>query len=396
MSTMEDPSPPPPELALLLSGGGARAAYQVGLLRFLGRLAPDLRVPIICGVSAGAINAAFLAAHPGTLAEAADDLTHVWEGITFDNVFRVDASFLMRNAFRWLIRLATGGSGLAPKVRGLVDTSPLRELLEKTLDAPGGVPIPGIVDNLTAGRCRALALVTLNYGTGQTVTWVDGADIQAWERPNRRSRRARLTVEHVMASASLPLLFPAVQLDGAWYGDGGIRLAAPLSPSLHLGSGRVLAVSTRYPRTLTEADEPAHQGYPPPAQIFGNLMNAIFLDVLDRDVRRLERLNSLLRQLPPEARHDLYPIDLLLLRPSQDLGLLAANYEPQLPKVFRFLTRGLGTRETKSPDALSLLMFQPDYLRKLIAIGEQDAEAHQDELLAFLAGKGTSAQILDL
>jgi NTE family protein len=217
------------------------------------------------------------------------------------------------------------------------------------------------------------------------VTWVQGEDIKEWERPQRRSRNSVLTVEHVMASAALPLFFPAVELEGGWYGDGGVRLAAPLSPALHLGARRLLAISTRYDRTGSEADRPAVTGYPPPAQIVGVLMNSIFLDLLDHDALRLERLNRLLERLPPEERMGLKQVDLMVLRPSTDLGRLASQYEPQLPRVFRFLTRGLGTRETESPDFLSLVLFQPDYLRALIEIGERDAEAQHERVAAFLA-----------
>jgi NTE family protein len=187
-----------------------------------------------------------------------------------------------------------------------------------------------------------------------------------------------------MASAALPLLFPAVQLGKAWYGDGGIRLTAPLSPALHLGARRIMAISTRYHRTPAEEDTPNIYGYPPPAQVAGVLLNAVFLDLLDNDALRLERLNRLLESLPPEHRYGLEPVKLLVLRPSQDLGKLAGRFEARLPRSFRFLTRGLGTRETESPDVLSLILFQPDYVRALIEVGEADAEARAEEIEAFL------------
>jgi NTE family protein len=189
-----------------------------------------------------------------------------------------------------------------------------------------------------------------------------------------------------MASAALPLFFPAVKIGNAWYGDGGVRLAAPLSPALHLGAQRVLAISTRYDRNNAEAARPAVTGYPPPAQVAGVLMNSVFLDLLDQDAYRLERLNRVLRRLPEEEREGLKMIDLLVLRPSRDLGQLANEYEPRLPKAFRFMTRGLGTRQTNSPDALSLILFQPDYLSRLIEIGESDANARAEEIDRFIRG----------
>ena len=377
------------DLAIVLSGGGARAAYQVGLLRALARAAPRLRFSIVTGVSAGAINAVFLAAHPGSLADAADQLSRLWKDLPVEKVFRIDSGTMTSNALRWIGRLATGGTVLTPEVRGLVDTTPLRELLEAWLPTVDGELI-GIIRNLERQRLQAVAVTTLDYSTGQTVTWVQGRDAQAWRHPDRVSVRTRLGIDHVMASAALPLFFPAQRIGRHWYGDGGVRLLAPLSPAIHLGARRILAISTRYRRLQAEAEVPSIRGYPPPAQILGQLMNAIFLDVLDQDEERLERLNSMIRRVPPEEREGLAPVDLLVLRPSQDLGKLAASYEPSLPAPFRFLTRGLGTRETRSPDFLSLLMFQPDYLARLIEIGEADAEARMDEILRLVTPGGTA------
>jgi NTE family protein len=380
------------ELAIVLSGGGARAAYQVGLLRCLARHRPELRFPVITGVSAGGINAAFLASDRGSLAHAAERLHQLWTALTVEDVFKVDAPSLGKNLAAWGTRLVSGGLRGAPRVRGLVDTSPLRQLLRRELGTVDN-EIPGIEDNLARGRLKAVALTALSYSTGQTLTWVDGRDIRTWDRPSRRAVSTRLTVDHVMASAALPILFPAVRVGRHWHGDGGVRLSAPLSPALHLGARRVLAVSTRYQKTMAEADRPQIDGYPPPAQILGHLLNSIFLDVIDEDVRRMQRLNELIAALPPEKRQDLRHVDLLVVRPSQDLGRLAAEYEPRLPRAFRFLTRGLGTQETSSPDFLSILMFQADYLTRLVEIGEADAEARRDELLAFVDAAAAAREL---
>lgn len=373
----------PPDLGLVMGGGGARAAYQVGFLRCVARNFPRLRVPYITGVSAGAINAAHLASHHGSFLQAVDELTHLWGNLRVQDVFRVDTRTLLLNMLRWAGQLLSGGLGGTPRIRGLVDTRPLRRYLEEVLHTVDG-ELTGIGYNLEHGRLRAAALSTSNYSTGQSVTWVQGNGIQEWTRPQRRARMATLGVEHVMASSALPLFFPAVKLEDGWYGDGGIRLTAPLSPALHLGARHVMAISTRYRPTPEEADEPVVEGYPPPAQVVGVLMNSIFLDLLDHDAVRLERLNHLLERVPEADRQGLRPVKLLVQRPSQDLGKLANQYEPRLPSAFRFLTRGLGTRETESPDFLSLVMFQPDYLRALIEIGEQDAQANADAIASFL------------
>jgi NTE family protein len=375
---MNDSAP----IALVLTGGGARAAYQVGVLRGLARRFPDASFDIVTGVSAGAINALLLASREGTLVDVVEALSEVWWALELKDVVRIDPISLMKNMLGWGAKLTSGGAsvGLAPRVRGVVETEPLRRLLGRLFPSGADGEIGGVAEKLARGRPGAVAVTTLDYATGQTVTWVAGSNIEMWERPLRRGVLASLTVDHILASAALPILFPAVRLGRHWHGDGGIRLSAPLSPALHLGAGRILAISTHYAKTFAEANEPEIVGYPPPAQILGQLMDAVFLDVMDEDALRMERSNSFLRELPPDQRRGYRLVDLTVVRPSQDLGRLAAEYEPRLPRTFRFLTRSLGTKETANADFLSLLMFIPEYVRKLIEIGEADAEARVQQI----------------
>jgi len=368
----------PDDLAIAFDGGGARAAYQVGLLRWLARHYPNLRIPIITGVSAGAINAVFLASHAGPLQAVADDLTALWRQLTIEHVFRVDSASLMGNIWHWGLRLVAGGGAIAPPLRGLVDTSPLRQTLEAIFTPTDTGEIAGVARNLDEGRLRGLAVMTSSYATGRTVAWVQGCDMEGWDRPFREYVKARITVDHVMASASLPILFPATRLDGAWYGDGGLRLTSPLSPALHLGANRILAVSTRHDRGHGKPDP--EERYPPPLQIAGQILNALYLDDHDREAFVLERMNRLLAELPPEKRHGLRVIDLVQIRPSQDIGRLAARFEPQLPRMFRHLVRGLGSRTSADPDLLSMLIFEPGYIAELIEIGEADASARARDI----------------
>jgi NTE family protein len=374
------------DLAIVLDGGGARAAYQAGLLRALVRRHPDLRLPLMTGVSAGAINATFLAAHQGSLSDAVEDLARLWADLKAEQVFRVDRRSLLSGVWHWGVRLVSGGRAIGPPLRGLLDTTPLRATLESIFNCAGDRAITGIARNLEAGRLAALAIITSSYTTGRTVAWVQGRAVADWDRPFRVSRQCALTVDHVMASTALPLFFPAVKLDDAWYGDGGIRLVTPLSPAVHLGARRILAFSTRYPRAQNELNQPQVLGYPPPAQIAGQLLNAIFLDDHDRDALHLARLNLLLEDLPEDKRRGLRVIDLVLIRPSQDIGRLAAEFEPRLPGPLRHMLGGIGTSRTRSPDLLSLLMFQPGYLRRLMEIGEQDFESRADDVAALLSG----------
>ena len=377
----------------MLSGGGARAAYQVGFLRLLAREFPDVVPGILTGVSAGGINAAYLAARQEPLAEKVENLSEVWSNIRIENVFKVDLRDLASRGARWGGRLLSGGAYPIPPARSIVDNSPLREMLERVLQAAGG-NIDGVSRSLRAGWLRAIALTASSYTTGQSMTWLQTRDdscIAMWERPQRKSISCAFRVDHVLASAALPFFFPAVEVDGAWYGDGGIRLTAPLSPAIHLGARRIIAVSTRYAGSREEADRPAIIGYPPPAQVAGVLYNAIFLDQLDADAFQLEQINRLIANLPQEGREGLRKIDLLMLRPSVDLGRLANEYEPELPRAFRFLERGLGTRETRSNDMLSVVMFQSDYVSRLIELGEADAYAKIGEIRQFLRQDAPSA-----
>lgn len=373
-----------PEFCMALGGGGARGAYQVGVLRYVARKFPELSIPLLTGVSAGGINAAQLANHTGSLEEKVEALVSLWSNLSVDKVFRVDTPALLKGLVQWGAELSfLGGRKWGQGIRGFVDTAPLHEFLMENLRCPTG-ELCGIDENLRKGHLRAVALSTTSYETGRTITWCHGREINTWERPNRRGVLGKLKLDHVLASAALPLFFPAVQVDGKWYGDGGLRLNAPLAPAIHLGASHILAISTRYGRSIAEAELPDFTGYPPPAQIAGHLMNAIFLDLLDQDAANLERINHLIDHVPEEKRGELRPVELFVVRPSVDLGKLSGDYEAKLPGLFRFLTRRLGTKQTRSSDLLSLVMFQKDYVNELIALGEKDAAARGDELDAFL------------
>lgn len=408
--TPQAPHPDPPHsdapgaaqepLALVMGGGGARAAYQVGFLRALARRHPDLEVPILTGVSAGAINAALPASHHGSFPQAVQELAGLWQDLTVDRVFRtvdrvfrVDLPCLVRNVLRWGIHLVSGGLLEGRALRSLLDTDPLRRLLTETLHAVDD-ELTGVQANLLRGRLRALAITATSYTTGRSVTWVQGEGIRPWQRARRQARPAVMTVDHIMASSALPLLFPSIRIENEFFGDGGIRLTSPLSPALRLGAKRILVISTRHtPLRDDEAEqEPIGAAYPPPIQVAGVLLNALFLDLLDDDVLRLERLNEVAAELGEGNRLGLRQVELLTLRPSIDLGRLSRDYESDLPRGFRFLTRGLGTRETESPDALSMVLFHPDYLCRLMDQGEADAEARAEELDAFLSREAAGAE----
>ena len=365
---------------LVLGGGGARASYQAGVLQFMADALPQVDLSIITGVSAGSLNAAYLCNDRRGFEAATHHLVNTWENLTSEDVYETPSGFqLFWSVLRKSDTEETGE--LIPRY-GLVHTDPLHSFLNKSLSASDG-RLTGIRKNIHEGVLDACAFITTNYATGQTVAWTDGRELENWDRSDRVSYCEELTVDHIMASSSLPLLFPAIQLGDTWFGDGGIRLADPLSPAVHLGADRIFAISTRYGRSRREADEPLVQGYPPAAQIFGLLLNAIFLDRLDQDAALLERINALLRVIPARKRQGMRPIDLLVLRPSVDLGKLSRQFEADLGGILKLIGRGLGSKDTKSPDWLSMILFEPEYSTRLIEIGYEDAKLKRESLLRF-------------
>jgi NTE family protein len=378
------------DLALVMSGGGALAAYQVGVLRHLADGNPGLCVPILTGVSAGAVNAASLACLPGDFRQRVLGLEAAWLDLCPEKVFKVNSLHLLGRVLRWGLRLLSGRQRPVARPKSLLDTAPLREFLSGRFCHADGT-LRGIDDNLAAGQLRALAITASSYSTSHSVTWVHDHSSSPWQRAHRTSTRAAMRIDHVMASAALPLVFPAVEVDGQWFGDGGMRLTAPFSPAIHLGAGRILSISTRF-KGRDAATPAGPEPYPPPAQIAGALLNSLFLEHSDDEALRVARINRLLEDLPDERRHGLRPIDFLVVHPTVDLCALANDYEPRLPRTLRFLIHGLGSGESRSNDLLSLLMFQKDYIRALIDIGRQDAARRGAEIAAFLAPVRTAAR----
>lgn len=377
-------------LALVLGGGGAHAAYQVGFLRALARHYPALEVPVLTGVSAGAINAVFLANHSGPFSAAVGDLDAMWRNLSIDQVFRSDSLSLLRKIFHWQISLASGGMIRTPSVGGLVDSGPLQNLLEQQFSTGVG-SLSGIESNIEQGRLKAVAVTATDYRTDRAVTWVQGREYETWQRTHRYSVSTRLTIEHIMASSALPLLFPAIRIQENWFGDGGMRQSSPLSPALHLGADRILAVSTRYDPRPDENLGRAATDQPPPAQVIGTVLGSIFLDLLVQDARSLRRINQLVRSLPAEEKQGFREIGLFLLQPSCDIDALSGRFRHHLPGLFHYLARGLGTHKILSPHWLSLIMFDTRYLQRLMEIGAADAERRMEDIAALIETGRTGA-----
>jgi NTE family protein len=373
-----------PQLALVLGGGGARAAYQVGVLRGIAARFPQFRAPLLTGVSAGAINVAHLANHVGPWPEKIEDLMGLWRRLHFDDVFSVEALAVIWRVTRIGLRLSVGLPPGVARAHSMVDTRPLRSFLQRNLGCETG-PLPGIARNIAAGDLVAVALTALNYDTGETITFVEGKAIEDWERPLRKGRNIRMTVEHIMASAALPLLFGAIAIDDEWYGDGGIRLVAPLSPAIHLGADRLLVISTHYEMPPFCKLKKKGAGPPSPAVVLGALYDAVFLDQLDQDAEQIERINKLLAKLQPQDRQGLREVHTVVIRPSEDIGMLANDFEERLPRAIRYFMRRFGSQEAEEQDLISTILFHRDYIEELLKLGERDAEQHADEIAKLLA-----------
>ncbi|MFO0615382.1 MAG: patatin-like phospholipase family protein [Polyangiaceae bacterium] len=368
---------PRPRLALVLTGGGARGAYQAGVLRGLAdrmpRGAPS-PFTIIAGASAGAINALALAAGSGDFRATTARLWETWANLDSRAVFRSDAGSIARIGAHWTKDLLLGGFLGTTNSNHLLDTSPLRALLAAELD------FGAMRASIRSGRVHAVAISATNYASGAAVTFFEGGEgLEPWVRTARVGVRASLSLEHVMASAAIPVFFPPERLAGSHWGDGCVRLSAPLSPAIHLGADQVLAIGVRTTPTAHEARADALRPLPrvAAADLGGTLLNAVFLDSLEADLERAQRINRTLALLGPHAAH---PDGLRIVRadaicPSRDLGPLAGAAFASLPRTLRYMLRGIGVTEGNGWALLSYLAFDPSYTRPLLEIGRADALA---------------------
>ena len=366
-------------LALVLSGGGARASYQVGVLSAIAEKFPDLEIQILTGVSAGAISTVYLASHPGPFRQAVEGLRTEWGRLTPERVYRIRPVHIGRALSRWVVNMVLRRGSPQPSLHGLMDMDPLRGFLAACM------PVEGIKRNIDSGRIRAVALSATCYNSGATVTFVQAAsDVPIWERYMRVAVRTNVTVGHLMASAAIPIVFPAVKLGDAFYGDGSVRQTAPLAPAIHLGARRIIGIAMRARKEAAACA--STEQYPVAAEVFGMLFHSVFLDSLDADAERLERINALLRAVsdPNAAPGGMRPVDLLLLRPSRDLADLAKGCTVELPRLVQLVVSSVGGERARSSDFLSYLMFQPDYTGLLMELGYEDAIGRAGDIEEFL------------
>jgi NTE family protein len=369
--------------ALVLSGGGARAAYQVGVLRAVAELLPDPHrnpFPILCGTSAGSLNAAALACMAEDFGSGVAKLDQVWGNFRAGQVYRADPLGICMSGARWLSSLMFGWLGRHPP-KSLLDNSPLRALLSEALD------FDRIGKAIASGALYAVSVTASGYVSGESICFVEGNDsVEMWRRSQRSSARVQLGVEHLMASSAIPFIFPANLVNREHFGDGSMRQTAPISPAIHLGADRILVVGCGF--RPTEGERTIDRRYPSLAQIAGHAMASIFLDSLYTDLERLERINKTLQIIPTEIKKrsglPLRPVEALVIEPSQRLDHLAAEHVHNLPWPVRWLLRGIGGTSQRGSALASYLLFERSYTRALMDLGYGDAMKRRDELLRFL------------
>jgi NTE family protein len=372
-----------PRIALILSGGGARAAYQAGVARAISELVPvgsASPFAIICGTSAGAINAASLAAGARDFRHAASTLCEIWSRLTVGDIYRADAAHMLLAAWR-VVRSVLPRTG-RKRIVGLLDNKPLARLLERKID------FPSIGQCIAAGALEALTITASSYRTGMSVSFcMGGPTMELWERSQRIGVRTAIGVPHLLASSAIPFVFPPTRIGTDYFGDGAMRQMAPTAPALHLGADRILVIGAARTGTRTA---PSDSIDPPSlAQIGSHVLASIFTDALGTDLEKVRLINIAVRQIDPDRLSSspmpLRDIAMLVLTPSVPLETIAHEYLDGLPPSLRFALRGIGGTRAGGEGLLSYLLFDSGFCSALIELGYRDAQAKRADLEKLLA-----------
>lgn len=370
------------KVGLVLSGGGARAAYQVGVLKGISRILPvesGNPFKVISGTSAGAINAVALASYAGHYRLGIRQLERIWKNFSCEQIFKTDFPSLLRWSMTFFLNSFFGYKAGQPV--SLLNNEPLKELLEKTMQ------FENIQKAIDVGDLHAIGISASGYGSGESVSFFQGHyNLKNWQRQRRIGMRARLNVDHLLASSAIPAVFPAVKINREYFGDGAIRQLAPISPALHMGAEKVLVIGVSGMAHKRKHRE-SMKSYPSLAKIMNHMFNAAFLDSMESDVERLSRINRTLGMIPDEVkksqRMELKPVEILEISPSESIDDIAARHARELPKSLRLFLRGSGTTHKSGAGVLSYLLFERGFCRDLIQRGYDDAMAHKDEILRF-------------
>jgi NTE family protein len=371
-----------PKTGLILTGGGARAAYQAGVLLAIAKLSKNRKhnpFPIICGTSAGAINAAGLACLADDFGKAVSILVRVWRNMHAGDIYRADPLGIGASGARWLSLLMAGWLIRNPP-RSLLDNTPLGELLSRHLDFNG---IQRAIDN---GALHAISITASGYDSGESISFFQAhPSAEPWSRVQRMGTRTELSLQHLMASSAIPFIFPPALIHREYFGDGSMRQLAPISPAIHLGAERVLIVGAGRKSEYHERQKTA--GHPSLAQIAGHALSSIFLDSLAVDIERMQRINKTLAAMPqnaPPSEIPLRPINTLIIAPSERLDRIAAQHARSLPWAVKALLSGIGAMNRGGGALTSYLLFEKSYTRALIDLGYADTMARDSEVGDFL------------
>jgi NTE family protein len=369
---------------LVLSGGGARGAYQVGVMAAVSDILKssgiEFKFDYYSGVSAGAINASFLASKSDDLHSGCSQLVNLWKDLKSEDVFYTDAVNLGKIGLKWMGELSLGAlTGTTPG-RALLDTSPLRGLLEANLD------YQAIERNLKEKHYSALAITAVDYQTSNSITFVQGRnDLPTWNKARKISEKADIRAEHILASSAIPLLFPPVQVDERWFGDGCVRNTHPCAPVIYMGAEKLMVIGVRQVGMSAYEERVLKSTLSPSvARVINVLLNAVLLDGIELDIERLIRVNNFIAKVPAEHRKELTykPVDYFWISPSADIGEMAARKSSRLPRVIRYLIKGLGSLEEAS-EIVSYLLFDPSFCGQLIELGYEDAKKQEEEIKRF-------------
>jgi NTE family protein len=374
-----------PVTGLILPGGGARNAYQAGVLKAIGDMLPedsDNPFPVICGSSSGALNAVLLASSATRFREGVDRLYGIWANFHVGKVFRVDSWTAIKSGIGWAVTFLLGGLGREQPV-SVLDNSPLRHLLESH------IRFARIQHAIDTGALRAVSVTASGYTSGMSVTFYQGIKgVVPWKRTRRIGQPTELTLNHLMASSAIPVLFPAVKLRTEYYGDGSMRQTAPLSPALHMGANRLLIIGVRNPRLDIPADDGSDVPYPSFGQISGYIFDTLFMDSLDADIERMRRINHTITETK-DKRVDykdtsLRQIDYLVISPSRDIREIVERYVGNFPRSVRTLLKGIGALAREGRPLMSYLMFDAPYCKELMELGYEDGMAAREQILHLL------------
>lgn len=370
---------------LILTGGGARAAYQVGVLKAIAEFMPRRAhnpFPVICGTSAGALNAAALAINARSFRKGVRYLDNIWKNFHANQVYRTDVIGVSNNTMLWLAGLLLSGLGINKlKHISLLDNSPLVEFLEEVLACEK------IQSSIDAGLLHALSITASGYSSGQSVTFYQGVDeIVPWHRTRRIGIPTQIENKHLLASSALPFIFPAFRINREYFGDGSMRQIAPISSALHLGATRILVIGVTANSNAVQTTRTNTSDYPSLAQIGGHALNSIFLDSMEIDLERVQRINELVAMLPESVcvQADMKHVDVLVISPSQPIEKIAERYAAELPWTIRLLLRLVGASQQSGSTLVSYLLSEKKYCSALIDLGYQDALKRREEILHFL------------